>query len=469
MDGQGNAMIEAPPGDHGVGSTMIVSGFVIALAVISVALRFYTRIFTRVGLGPDDWFILISVLATLAVGGLILWGNSVTPDGPWVSEIDDPDFVYQTRDLFYMQLSFASSLLYFTISGTTKLGILLMYFRLFSSSETFRWRLLIAGLMVLSWWLGCTAAALIECRPILRELRGPLIYPIFCNFNFNIFWMATGVCEILLDLLILALPVSFVLRMRLSPHQKVTVSGIFLLGAFIIITGIVKVTLGYSPGSRTPSYANTEVWAAVHTGMAIVCASLPILRPLAVRMTHFYYTKVLGRPSSVTSFTQSGDGTHDENGDEKPDASGSSGDESEKKENPSGNSTGGTTPPTSSEREGPEMAKAPPQPPSAAHLATPSEQPAGLKRAEGVSYEHPKQHLPPPQYAHPRQQPRYQRYQYEKELPPPPPPKPGQEERYAMSCRIETAQDIEASMTTRLTTLLDGSRMPPSPSHYSPV
>ncbi|KAL7619386.1 hypothetical protein AAE478_009925 [Parahypoxylon ruwenzoriense] len=288
-----------PPGSPGISTTIIVGALVIALAVVSVVLRFYTRIFTRVGLGPDDWLILVSVITTLLVAVLILWGNTVSPAGPWVSEVSDPLYVYTTQDLLYLQLSFSSSVLYFTISGTAKLGILSMYLRLFSSSSRFRARLLLAGLLVLAWWVGCTVAALVECAPLERELKGPATYPVFCYFNFNVFWLASGLCEIVLDILILALPVSFVLRMRLSPQQKVTVSGIFLLGAFVIITGILKTALGYAPGSRTPSYANTEVWAAVHAGMSIVCASLPIFRPLATRVAR---SSLITKTSGVLSF-----------------------------------------------------------------------------------------------------------------------------------------------------------------------
>lgn len=58
-------------------ATMAVSAVVIVLAVISVALRFYTRIFTRSGLGADDWLILSAVVATLVTAALLLWGMNV--------------------------------------------------------------------------------------------------------------------------------------------------------------------------------------------------------------------------------------------------------------------------------------------------------------------------------------------------------------------------------------------------------
>ena len=228
-------------------ATMGVSGVVIGLAVVSVALRFYTRIFTKSGLKSDDWFIMAAVIATLATAALLLWGNSATsdsyaqkyslsligngvdPDGLWVSENTDPTYVYTDQDVFYLKLAFATSVLYFTIAGATKVGILLMYNRIFNVSRSFRYQLFIASGMVVGWWIGCTVSTLTNCIPLEWSWINSFADPRYC-FNYNIFWMASGACEIFLDVLILMLPVSVVVRMRFSTKRKLTVLGIFLLG-----------------------------------------------------------------------------------------------------------------------------------------------------------------------------------------------------------------------------------------------
>ena len=55
-------------------ATTVVSGIVIVLAVVFVALRFYVRIFTRAGLKWDDWLILFAVVSTVLTAVLLLWG-----------------------------------------------------------------------------------------------------------------------------------------------------------------------------------------------------------------------------------------------------------------------------------------------------------------------------------------------------------------------------------------------------------
>ncbi|KAI0470515.1 hypothetical protein GGR56DRAFT_660659 [Xylariaceae sp. FL0804] len=297
--------IDTPPASEG-DSTTGVSGLVIALAVISVALRFYTRFFTKQGLKTDDWLILAAMIATLVTAVLLLWGNAVDPVGLYVSENTDTSYIYTKQDVFYLQLAFASSVFYFTIAGATKLGILAMYYRIFFVSTAFRYQLFLSSILVVGWWIGCSVATLTNCIPLKWSWINSFADPRYC-FNYNIFWMASGACEIFLDVLILTLPISVILGMRLSVKQKLTVSGIFLLGGFVIITGLVKVIVGYPPGSRVPSYSNTEVWTTVHAGMSIVCASLPILGPLIHKITE---SSLILRLRSSISMRQRAKGTH---------------------------------------------------------------------------------------------------------------------------------------------------------------
>ena len=35
-----------------------------------------------------------------------------------------------------------------------------------------------------------------------------------------------------------------------------------------------------------PSYSRTEVWTTIHTGIAIICACLPIMKPLVTRISN---------------------------------------------------------------------------------------------------------------------------------------------------------------------------------------
>jgi hypothetical protein len=132
--------------------------------------------------------------------------------------------------VLYLKLAFATSILYFTIATTTKVAILLMYRRIFNVSNSFRVQLYVAIFLVVGWWVGCTVASFTNCIPLKWSWINSFADPRYC-FDYNLFWMVSGSCEIVLDVLILSMPVSVVVRMQMSWRRKGLVLGIFALGA----------------------------------------------------------------------------------------------------------------------------------------------------------------------------------------------------------------------------------------------
>ena len=104
-----------------------------------------------------------------------------------------------------------------------------MYNRLFSVDAAFRRQLAVLCVLVVIYWIGCTVANLTNCVPLAWTWRNTLDDPRYC-FNYNIFWMVSGACEVLLDVLILALPIRAVHRLQLSARKKATVTLVFVLG-----------------------------------------------------------------------------------------------------------------------------------------------------------------------------------------------------------------------------------------------
>ncbi|KAI1380125.1 hypothetical protein F4677DRAFT_405911 [Hypoxylon crocopeplum] len=264
-------------------ATTIVGALGAVLSVLSVALRFYSRHFTKTGFGWDDWLILLALLAIIATDILVLWSTGIDPDGAEIASNQYPDHEYTPADIIFTKANFVATVLYYTITSATKLSILLMYRRLFSISASFRRQVLVVSLLVVIFWIGCTVADLLNCIPIEWTWLNSLDDPRYC-FNYNIFWMATGVAEALLDVLIIVMPVRVVLGLQLTKSKKIAVVAVFLLGAFVIFSGLVKVILSYAPGQRNPSFGRTALWTTVHSCTGILCACLPVCWPLFVRL-----------------------------------------------------------------------------------------------------------------------------------------------------------------------------------------
>ncbi|KAI3393578.1 hypothetical protein diail_3927 [Diaporthe ilicicola] len=268
-------------------TTTIVGAVAIVLAVVSTGLRFYARFHKKAGLWWDDWLALVAVLAAVAAGVLVLAASLVDPDAAWLLSENDPGYAYTAANQLDLELAFVADVLYFTVVAPAKASLLLMYTRIFSvSGAPFRLQVVVLGAAVAAFWAASTLATIFNCWPIQWSWLNSLSPADHC-INYNIFWLAMGVVEEVLDICILVLPVRQVMKLQLSPQKKVGVASIFLLGGLVIITGIVKAVEGWNahPGARSPHWDKTEIWSSVHASIGILCTSLPVCWPLIIRGT----------------------------------------------------------------------------------------------------------------------------------------------------------------------------------------
>jgi hypothetical protein len=85
------------------------------------------------------------------------------------------------------------------------------------------------GILVVVFWIGCTVADLLNCRPLKWTWVNSLDQPEYC-FNYNIFWMVSGVVEAFIDVLIVLMPVRMIVGLHLNLTKKIALTAIFLLG-----------------------------------------------------------------------------------------------------------------------------------------------------------------------------------------------------------------------------------------------
>ncbi|KAK7930980.1 hypothetical protein PG985_001692 [Apiospora marii] len=257
-----------------------------ALSIVFVGARFYMRHTKKAGLKWDDWMILASLLLMIATDIVAICAITANPDGPEHATVPTDTEDYSPADVLYTKLDYASTVMYFSITATTKLSILLLYNRIFSVNVLLRRlvRLLLA--VVIGFWIGCTVANLTNCIPMEYVWINSLSDPRYC-FNYNIYWFASGICEAFIDVLIILLPVRTILGLQLSTEKKVAIAFVFMLGGFcnsVILSGLLKAIFGYIPGSRQPSFFRTQLWTTVHCGTGIVCACLPVCLPLLTQL-----------------------------------------------------------------------------------------------------------------------------------------------------------------------------------------
>lgn len=155
--------------------------------------------------------------------------ESVDKTGGAAASNFDPTHVYTPADIKYTKITYSTTLLYFFITSTTKLSILLLYRRIFAVSKPFRLQIYIAAAAVVAFWIGSTVADLLNCIPLDWTWKNGAADPRYC-VNYNTFWLVTGIFETLVDSAILALPLSMVSKLHLDRSKKYGLAGVFLLG-----------------------------------------------------------------------------------------------------------------------------------------------------------------------------------------------------------------------------------------------
>lgn len=125
-------------------------------------------------------------------------------------------------------MAIANITLWLATAAATKASLLLLYYRLFSPSRRFRLAIYNVTAIVFCQWFSLTLVTIFQCRPVAA----------FWNHNIQgarcidlpVFTVISGVFNLMTDVLILCLPIPMVWGLNTTNAQKVTLTGIFLLG-----------------------------------------------------------------------------------------------------------------------------------------------------------------------------------------------------------------------------------------------
>jgi hypothetical protein len=150
-----------------------------------------------------------------------------------------------------------------------------MYQRIFQSQK-FKWVCFAVGLFVAAYSLTAIFTNIFQCTPVESNWDPP-----HC-VDLNVELVVVSSINVLTDAIILVLPMPFIWRLRTTTRRKIQITSIFLLGTFVCIVSIVRVTyvdtVSFTDGFWDNSYA--AMWSVVEHCVAVVAACLPILRPV---------------------------------------------------------------------------------------------------------------------------------------------------------------------------------------------
>ncbi|KAJ8108699.1 hypothetical protein ONZ43_g6347 [Nemania bipapillata] len=261
----------------------------LAFAYLLVGLRIYARKLGKAPFGHDDWLIIAALvpLSTYAIVGYI---QLTFGEGRHV--------IFVTNLAGFIQGYVTAIVAYAICVVLTKLSILCFYCRIFFPTKQLYYISWGFGIFIVAYNLALIFVAAFQCIPLSSLWTGA---PAKCIDTLPPY-TALGIVNVVTDAGILALPIRYILKLRLSLTRRIQVCGIFLLGALVTVFGIVRVvTLAQAaPGDPSYNQAPSGYWSFAEIAIGIVAACLPTIAVLATRS---YFTRVSTSVIHLVSLT----------------------------------------------------------------------------------------------------------------------------------------------------------------------
>ncbi|KAF2108667.1 hypothetical protein BDV96DRAFT_652606 [Lophiotrema nucula] len=246
----------------------------ILLTTLAVVGRTVSRRIQKATPASDDWLAYVAYSANL---GLLVSGILLTASG--ALNLDDVSHGTEDEKHFVRSAYNSLAVLYVFSITFIKCSILFFFRRTFTMLISwFRYAWWSIFTLVLLWTATCI---------ILLALQGADKLPKggFSRLGISI----TGIVNAVTDFFILGLPIFMISRMKLQRKQKLALISIFMLGGIASIVSIVRGTIFFINRAHqlNEAYSNylDIVLTATESSIGLICACLPLTKPIVVRFT----------------------------------------------------------------------------------------------------------------------------------------------------------------------------------------
>lgn len=251
-----------------------------------VVLRFASKYATGSTFWFDDYFIATALLSGIPSSVLSVHGLASNGLGRdiWTLTFE------QITSFFHV--FYVMEILYFSHVALLKLSLLFFYLRVFPGTIL---RRLIWGTVAFDavYYAVFVFIGIFQCQPIRYywkqwdgEHQGKCI-------NLNALGWANAAISIAIDIWMIGLPMSQVIKLNLHWKKKVGVGLMFGVGTFVTVVSILRLqSLAQFANTTNPTwdYFDVTKWSVIEINTGIICTCMPSLRVLLV----YLFPKILG-------------------------------------------------------------------------------------------------------------------------------------------------------------------------------
>ncbi|TGJ87928.1 hypothetical protein E0Z10_g877 [Xylaria hypoxylon] len=264
-----------------VGATI----FLAVLSSLAVALRFWSRWITRLGVYLDDWLTLCALAVHHGFGATVI--ISFLADGLGFDTVTlaaaDSRAAIELK-----KVTFIGTILYGIASAFIRLSFLLFCFRIFPTTIVRRGGYILAT-TCLVWFVAIEVLNLTLCKPI-AYMWDQTIEGGYCIAS-PVGLIVLGALNVVIDAVTVGLPLHEVMKLNLSREKRCFVFGIFCIGGIATaasVARLVALSLYHEVNGTGAAFALLSASTVFEIYIAIIGACAPTLAPV--------YKRLRGRP-----------------------------------------------------------------------------------------------------------------------------------------------------------------------------
>ncbi|KAF2033405.1 hypothetical protein EK21DRAFT_98141 [Setomelanomma holmii] len=269
----------------------IVVAFTV-LAFISVCLRIFTRLRYQAA-GWEDHSIVVAMVRCIRTNPSqptaifqVLQANAGS--GKHTVFIPYPEGIMTiSKNLFWSIIFYNLALMFIKVS------IILQYQRIFTLREM-RLPLQLAMGICVGWGIATFFTSVFTCVPVAAYWRILEKANATCMRDEDL-WFSNAAINIFTDLMVAVLPVKVIWGLHIPRNQKIALVGILTIGWFVCVVSVLRlhgiIVLFQHPDDRIYYSAAAAYWSSIEMNLGIVCASLPALKPLLVKIIPGFSTR----------------------------------------------------------------------------------------------------------------------------------------------------------------------------------
>ncbi|TGO08770.1 hypothetical protein BTUL_0192g00040 [Botrytis tulipae] len=246
-------------------------------AAVFVGLRMYTRYYIVQATGYDDWLIVASLVLFVAYTAFCT-AAAIQGLGSHFADITPAQFVMSNK------MEIAGQTCNIIAIATSKSAVAVFLLRL----VIVRWHKIFLWVCIISTFIVCVSCAILDffqSSPIAAVFDPSIPHTV--NFNFTANAIFSGSYTAMMDFTLALFPWYFLAPVQLKKKERLTISFGLTLGVFAGMCGIVRAIELGGLASRTDYTYDTVpliLWGSSELLVAIVCACIPVLRPLYKRL-----------------------------------------------------------------------------------------------------------------------------------------------------------------------------------------